>query len=556
MMDWPVNRRWIWSLAAILLLVLYAVLVADLPSEVPASAYDDDLFIKQALSIKKGLWLGNRYNQFTLIKGPFHSIQLAFASLLGLSPAFWLRCLYALSAWAFCCLALPAAAIWMRVSALACLLFDPWLISTYGGLRLLREATYIPFEIIALTAAVFAVDRLRTTEKDRQFLDWQVWLSISLSGLSLGLLLITREARIIVFSMAGLILLLLIISLIRRRFRSRKSWLNLAMLSLCFVALLSAPLSAVRLANEQSYSLSISNEFEDGAFKAFYQDLISVKIPGEPYKPWVPITQSALNQLRDLEPDTVLAQTIHHLNPGWKEPGCRLRPEVCGEYAGGWLMWAWRSALFQSAVPSDPGQFQALIRQSHQELTAICRNNPTILDCRRSASGYLPWPSRWGESQGAFPAFFVAVGQHAQGLLLVDRFRQPFQYGPVTDQIRAAKRLGVQFPPRAPTRLKTLHRRIQQLRFTGVSFRWMMLAVASLWLLIQRRLIPQMLADPGTWLLAAFGSLQLLVLVLVQVSSFESTLYLTMVSPLLTMLVWRMVVALKPVGVTSNPSLS
>jgi hypothetical protein len=72
------------------------------------------------------------------------------------------------------------------------------------------------------------------------------------------------------------------------------------------------------LANEQSYSLFISNEFEDGAFKSFYQDLISVKIPGEPYKPWVPITQSALNRLHDLEPDTVLAQTIHHLNPGWK----------------------------------------------------------------------------------------------------------------------------------------------------------------------------------------------------------------------------------------------
>ena len=138
----------------------------------------------------------------------------------------------------------------------------------------------------------------------------------------------------------------------------------------------------------------------------------------------------------------------------------------------------------------------------------------------------------------------------------MDRFRQPFQYGPVTDQIKAAKRLGVQLPPRAPSRLKALNRRIQQLRFTGVSFRWMMLAVASLWMLIQRRLIPQMLADPGTWLLAAFGSLQLLVLVLVQVSSFESTLYLTMVSPLLTMLVWRMVAMLKPVGVTSNPSLS
>jgi len=83
----------------------------------------------------------------------------------------------------------------------------------------------------------------------------------------------------------------------------------------------------------------------------------------------------------------------------------------------------------------------------------------------------------------------------------------------------------------------------------------MMLGLASVWMLIRRRLIPQMLADPGCWLLAAFGLLQLLVLVLVQVSSFESTLYLTMVSPLLSMLVWRVVVMLKPVGVMSNSSL-
>jgi hypothetical protein len=124
----------------------------------------------------------------------------------------------------------------------------------------------IPFEIIALTAALFSFDRLRIREKGRQFLDWQVWLSISLSGLSLGLLLITREARIIAFSIAGLILLLLVLSSIQQRFCSGKGWLNLMMLSLCFVVLLSAPLSAVRLANEQNYSLFISNEFEDGAF--------------------------------------------------------------------------------------------------------------------------------------------------------------------------------------------------------------------------------------------------------------------------------------------------
>jgi len=554
-MGWPVSRRLLWPLAAMLLLVIYVVLVADLPSEVPASAYDDDLFIKQALSIKKGLWLGSRYNQFTLIKGSFHSVQLALASVLGLTPAFWLRCLYAFSVLSFCCLALPAAALWMRVCALACLLFDPWLISTYGGLRLLREATYIPFEIIALTASLFALDRLRAIKRGLQFLDWRIWLAFSISGLSLGCLLITREARIVVFLTAGLLLVLLFLNSLREHFHSRRRWVILMLLASLFLAFLITPLSSVRWVNEKAYGFPVSNEFEDGSFKSFYQDLISVKIPRESYKPWVPITQSALNTLRDLGPDTVLAQTINHLNPGWKEPGCGLRSDVCGEYAGGWFMWAWRSALFQLASPSDPGQFQELIKQSHQELMAICRNNPTSLDCNRSASGYLPWPSRWDESQGAFPVFFAAVGQHAQGLLLLDRFRQPFQYGPVTDQIKPAMRLGVELPPRERLRIKTLNHRIQQLRFTGVAFRWMMLGLASVWMLIRRRLIPQMLADPGCWLLAAFGLLQLLVLVLVQVSSFESTLYLTMVSPLLSMLVWRVVVMLKPVGVMSNSSL-
>ena len=549
------NRRLIWPVAALFLLALYMVLVADLPTALPASAYDDDLFIKQALSIKKGLWLGENYNQFTLIKGPFHSVQLAVAGFLGVSPAFWLRCLYALAALLFCSLSLPAAADWMRVSAFACLLFDPWLTSTYGGLRLLREATYIPFEILALTSSLFAFDQLRRADCSQQLLNWKTGGSFATSGFFFGLLVITREARIVVFLIAGITIILLGLSLLRQRFASKKSWLHLGTLIVVFVALLSAPLSAVRLANGYHYGYSISNEFEDGGFKGFYQDLISVKLPGDSYKPWIPINQSALDKLRHLAPDTTLARTISHLNPGWKEPGCGLRPDACGEYAGGWLMWAWRSAVFNAYATESPGEFQDVINRSHRELISVCQQYPAALDCSRAASGYLTWPSRWGEPQGAGSAFFSALGKHAQGLFMVDRIRKPFKYGPITDQIKASKRLGVRLPPRDPARLQALNRRVTHLRFTGGLIRWMMVVLASILLLQKWRQLPKIFVDPGCWLLAVFGSLQLLVLVLVQVSSFESTLYLTMVSPLLSMLIWRMIAVIQPKPSASKPVL-
>jgi hypothetical protein len=260
----------------------------------------------------------------------------------------------------------------------------------------------------------------------------------------------------------------------------------------------------------------------------------------------VPINQKALNTLQSLAPDTVLGQTIERLNPGWKQPGCSLRRDVCDEYAGGWLMWAWRAALFQSFSPDSPAQFQALIKQAHQDLDRACQSNPGLLDCRQSASGYLPWPSRWGEPGGSFRAFAVALSQHGRGLIDVDQIRKPFHYGPITDQVKLARRMGVRLPPRNASRLKSLDARIQRLGFTGTLLRWLMLLVATFRTLLHWRQFRRVLLDPGFWLLATFSGLQLLVLVLIQVSSFESTLYLTMVSPLLTMLVWRMMAILKP----------
>jgi hypothetical protein len=535
-------------------LVIYMVCVADLPSEVPSSTYDDDLFIKQARSIGQGIWLGNGYDQFTLIKGPFHSIQIWLASVVGTPAGLWFRSLYAIACLLFCSIALPKTETWIRITAFACLLFDPWVNSTYGGLRLLREATYIPFEVVALTFSLALLDRCKQrVATSTGVMGWRFWLWLSLAGISFGLLLITREARIIVLVAVVLLVLTVVVLLGKNHFDLARHWRRLIAVVLCVFVCVEMPLLAVREINHHRYGLAISNEFEEGAFKSFYQDLISVKIPGEPYKPWVPINQKALNALQTLAPDTVLGQTIDRLDPGWKQPGCSLRSEVCDEYAGGWLMWAWRAALFQSSSPDSPAQFQALIKQSHQDLDRVCKGNPGLIDCRRSASGYLPWPSRWGEPGGSLRAFAVALSQQGRGLVDVDQIQKPFHYGPTTDQVKIARRMGVRLPPRNLSRLKRLNARIQRLRFTGIFLRWLMLLLATTRILLHWRKFLSVLWDPGLWLLATFSGFQLLVLALIQVSSFESTLYLTMVSPLLTMLVWRMMAMLNPSAASSKP---
>ena len=143
------SKRRDWVISVIFLLSIYFFVVYDIPAHVPHSPHDDDLFINQALSISSGNWLAEKYGELTLVKGPYHSIQIWISSLLGLPPLIGLRSFYAVTSVLICSVALRRLPTFLKSLALLCFLFDPILLSSPVGWRLIRQISYVPIELLA-----------------------------------------------------------------------------------------------------------------------------------------------------------------------------------------------------------------------------------------------------------------------------------------------------------------------------------------------------------------------------------------------------------------------
>lgn len=269
-------RRWL--IVSLIISTAYIVLIGGMPSLAPMTPHDDTLFQKLAFKIANGLWLGRVYNSEVLAKGAFHSIQMSLAYRLGIPIGFWFHCLYLLSAWFFCAFALPSASVWLRSFSYIALLFDPWQFTSFG-IRLLREETYIPFMILAITFFILAVDRVKKRTQGLQNASHQdvfIAFLLLISGLLFGLLLITREARIFIYLLMMTASCLFVMKYIYVSGLHQRAIGKSLSFIFAFVLLLPLPQILVSSQNQSLYGLFISNEFEDGQFKKFYQDLISV----------------------------------------------------------------------------------------------------------------------------------------------------------------------------------------------------------------------------------------------------------------------------------------
>jgi len=282
-------RRWL--IVSLMISTSYIVLIGGMPSIAPFTPHDDTLFQKIAYKLANGDWLGRDYNSQVLAKGAFHSIQMSFAYRLGIPIGLWFQALYLVAAWFFCTLALRSSSIWLRVLCYLSFLFDPWQFTVFG-IRLLREETYIPFLIFALTFFISALDHVKKNPRESsQFIQPSaiICFLLLLSGLSFGLLLITREARIFVYLSISIACFVLILWYINVYGLSKSALSKAVSFVLVFVALFPVPFFLTSVQNYSAYGLFISNEFEDGQFKNFYQDLISIKPAAQQEKPWVPV---------------------------------------------------------------------------------------------------------------------------------------------------------------------------------------------------------------------------------------------------------------------------
>ena len=496
-----------------------------------------------------GQWLGP-WNELTTSKGPLHSILAAIGFRAGLHVYAYKRFFYLIASSAFVATALRGSRHWVRILVLAALLSDPFQCGE-GGLRNLREGTYIPIQMIGFGLGIYSLDLWRKNMRlSKDFL-----ASVAGMAFSFGLLMVTREARSIVW--IELLLWLVIIAALscRQSASWRMRWLAVLVCAVIVFAGGMAPIQALRMINNQAYGAPISNSLEEGSFPLFYGKIVSASLIGETPVPRVPLsTRTMAVPIEESgRHGGKVASILQGLDPSWKKIGCSLYPETCGQFAGGWLQWALRQSLASKLMlPKDERAFQDFAQAAADEMVEICRTSSRV-SCDPRAERYLTPMSRWGFRNPATE--LMKEASNIFGLTLIPR---PFPQG------RPDYYAFNQWPPSKFTELGLSPMGTRAITIPE-SFRWSKATFASTYLgfvlkfllialtlqtLVRSVLNHSVLSDPDFASLWLFGSLvlHLSVYTLLGLTSFSGQLYVTMASPIYIGWMGRVIASFAPLS--------
>ena len=408
------------------LLVIAVYLFAVVPGPgiaLPWMEVDDGLFLRWSISIQKGSWLGP-WDYLTTSKGPLHSYLVGMLSHFGINPFAYKRLFLLIAALIFVPCVINARRPWLRLLLLIALLTDPFQYGA-GGLRNLREGTYLPIQLITLGLGSRSLDQLAQATPLRA--------SFVLPALGMafgfGLLLITREGRVIVWAEL-LVWIGLAIWMLMRNFKERqlssRALLGLGLAFFLAFTLLQMPMAILRHQQQSYYGYPLANSMEEGGFSRFYGKLSKLRLRGDDqYIPRVPIKKKTiLTAIQEL-PDTQLGLRRILLGIDWKSDyGCRTYPDTCQDMASGWLQWSLRKSIATMISPdANEYLFQKVISNSERELEVLCGQSGSLV-CDSSASGFLLKPDRWG-----FKDLPQAIYRELSGVAFLTFIPNPFPFG-------------------------------------------------------------------------------------------------------------------------------
>jgi hypothetical protein len=494
-----------------------------------------------------GQWLGP-WNELTTSKGPLHSILAAIGFRAGLHVYAYKRFFYLIASITFVVTALSGSRHWVRILVLTALLSDPFQFGE-GGLRNLREGTYIPIQMIGFGLGVYSLDIWRKNMR----LSIEFLASVTGMAVSFGLLMITREGRTIAWIELLLWIVIFAALSLRKSANLRTSGPPIiACLVIVFVGGI-VPIQSLRMINNEAYGAPISNSLEEGYFPLFYGKLVSVSRVGEAPFPRVPLTTKTMAVLIEESGrhGGKVASILQGLDPSWKNVGCSVYPETCGELAGGWLQWSLRQSLSSKLMhPKNERAFQDLAQAAAEEMIEICSKSSRV-SCDPRAERYLTPISRWGFRNPA-----LELMKEASKIFSITLIPRQFPQG------RPDYYSFNQWPPSKFTELNLSPMGTRAITIPE-SFRWskatltfsflgfvlkFLLIALTVQALIRSVLHPSTLFDldfPSLWL---FGSLvlHLSVYTLLGLTSFSGNLYVTMASPIYIGWMGRVIASFAP----------
>ncbi len=376
-----VKRRWFWLAAAIILTGIKLWFTRGQGIFAIGSAgHDDLLFIQLAQQLINGNWLGS-YHELTLAKGPFYSLFIAAAFLVGVPLFLAQHTFYAAACALFVQSLRPAIqSAGARFTVYALLLCNPMTYDMPGMGRVLRQQVYGSLALIMFAALIAMY--LRRAESPRRLISWALLL-----GLATGAFYLTREESL--WILPSIVLLAGAYSL--------RAWLDSPNLGRQAIRMLGLglgiaclPIFTVSALNKYHYGWFGTCEFRASEFQDAYGAMSRVQVG--PNLAYVPVTRQAREAIARVSPKfaEVQEQFDAGVARGWagaSEFFTHL-PADQEQIGGGWLMWALREATLKAGHANSPSQAMEFYSSMAQEINNAC--DQELLPARSYRSGFLP----------------------------------------------------------------------------------------------------------------------------------------------------------------------
>ena len=255
------------TIVCILILILLRIILSNrLPSYIMSDMpHDDGWLVKHAMLILNGEWLG-QYDQYTLIKGVFSPILLAFSSYIGITFRGINTALYCFSCVVFLIAIRPLIKRQLiQVICFTALLFNPITFALETGQRIYRNAIG-QWEILLVFGCLIAV-YIRRMNNWKELLKWEL-----VGGLALGAFFQTREDGIWIVPFTLCVIIITIITYLLEKEKPPVKML-LFLTPLVIVMFLN---NATAFVNYKKYGAAIINDRSGGNYAKVAADLQAI----------------------------------------------------------------------------------------------------------------------------------------------------------------------------------------------------------------------------------------------------------------------------------------
>jgi hypothetical protein len=360
-----------------------------LPEWVIADAgHDDQLFVRGAVSVTSGNWLGP-FDARTLLKGPGYSLWLVAAERVPL-PLLDLQELLHVAVCGMVALlarrlGLPTVPALVTFVVLA---LDPTYLGAASS-RIIRDDWYASWCLLLFASVGWAMV-LRPRGRFRTW--WSPLVVGVFAGGVAAWYWIGREERVWMAPPVLVLVGLLIWGWKRRGPTTSR----IACVAPVLVALLVASLVGVGLVvavmerNRRAYGAALVTDFADGQYVRAYGLWHGVE--AGPTRRFVPISHAQRLAVYAVSPAAAELRPYLEgpLRDPWISPGCQA-VEVCNDYAAGWFPFALRDAVASIGGYANAKVEQEFYARLADQIAAACQEGR--LTCDGAARGLLPKPS-------------------------------------------------------------------------------------------------------------------------------------------------------------------